>query len=48
MGSRVTDDTEKKDDAESLGPRGDDATACETDGKGRAISIRSRKYPGAA
>ena len=27
---------------------GDDATASETDGKGRAISIRSRKYPGAA
>jgi hypothetical protein len=28
--------------------RGDDATALEMDGKGRAIFIRSRKYPGAA
>jgi type 1 glutamine amidotransferase len=28
--------------------RADNATALKTDGKERAISIRSRKYPGAA
>ena len=39
---------ETANDAENLGPRGDDAIASETDGKGRAISIRLRKYPGAA
>ena len=36
MGSLMTDGQKKRgDDAESLGPRGDNATALETEGKGK-------------